>query len=104
MEVMRRSVHEGQVKKMGEGKDNWKEEREADLTVIESGEGKEEREKKGKEGRRRRSSQRGRRGESTSTTGRKTGKKMYSLQEKEEGKKKEEGGERIKIPSISSLE
>ena len=82
---------------MGEGKDNWKEEREADLTVIESGEGKEEREKKGKEGRRRRSSQRGRRGESTSTTGRrKAGKKMYSLQEKEQGKKKEEGKKELR--------
>ena len=86
----------GAGEKDGGGKDNWKEEREADLTVIESGEGKEEREKKGKEGRRRRSSQRGRRGESTSTTGRKTGKKMYSLQEKEQGKKKEEGEKELR--------
>jgi hypothetical protein len=33
MEVMRRSVHEGQVKKMG-GKDNWLERGETDLREI----------------------------------------------------------------------
>ena len=86
----------GAGEKDGGGKDNWKEEREADLTELESGEGKKEREKKGKKGRRGGSSQRGR-GESTSTTGRrKAGKKMYSLQEKEQGKKKEEGEKELR--------